>query len=324
MIAHATNNHALRFVGAVLMSLSALSSGTVGAATKSYDTYHIERGWFDPDYIYILYKKSHQIVNYSLKDIEGTIAEKKSNFFITRTSRSALKDNTTISLEKGEPVSSMIYRDMDFTLSTSADKFKLTGSKASKTFDKCSSAIWSGQGAIRIGGQLFFCGIFFGKSGDPALEVPRSVTQTIEGKFQSNPSGNTLAKFIPAKPVSVVSSNKLLTTRIEPNDPVSELRIAVWPLASDQGLTWVDNPLPSFRAGYVLQNNFLAYSPTGFVLRPVGEGQWVLFCEDTTCKRINIAHNYSFLVVDGERKQIFSLVQKDPTSSSITFFVLTY
>jgi hypothetical protein len=290
----------------------------------SEKNFYINKVWSDSNTVYVRYVKSDAIYHYSPFNINGDLLTKeKLTSYHYNFPRTLIKPKTTINLENGNIASSSIYEDQDFKVTGDGKNTAIYVDTKSTSIASCSGSIWSPQGVIRSNDKLFYCGNYFSQTGQLIQEIPKSVVDELTNKADESHPEKRLPSLMPPVFDFAISDNRLLITSDYISTP-SVLKIAMWPLENGGKLSWQNISIPVVTEGFTIANHYNAYAPSGFVLRPNITQDFVLYCEQLICKKINVNKSYVYLLFDSEHRELLTFTSETVGSPLLTVYKSNY
>jgi hypothetical protein len=288
------------FLGAMLIAGQVFSAMTLGA-TKHSVTYQIERAWFDPARVYVLYKMSRAEEHYSLRDVHGTILKEESAERLVSYSRSELPDGAAIELGEGKSAESLVYEDADFSVKVVGREATLSGRRMARDVLVCQNRDVA-SGPIRWRDTLYYCGVFYSSSGNVVKAVPDKVVQSMTAGWSSEEKKSR--DFEQFKLVFCLDrEGALLVTRLLA--VVSPLKLGVWRIDA-KDVEWTTLSPAGVGAALFVANGVKAYSPNSIVLRD-GMDRWIA-CQPSGCRLIDEPRaSGSYLLVDDQAGEAIAL-----------------
>ena len=288
-------------LGAALIAVQAFST-LAWAATKQSVSYQVESAWFDATRVYVRYRKKEIEQRYSLADVHGTISKEAGKQWLASYPRSELHDGVVVELKEGKPAESLVYEDADLSIRIVGGKAMLSGGRVTAAVPVCERPEAASR-PIRWGESLFYCGKFYGVSGNVVRAVPDAVLHSMTAGLRSaeqkpGPLGTQgkLVFFMGHQGVLFVTRSLAV---------VGPLKVGEWPI-DGKDVEWRTIAPGQSGQEVFVANGVAAYSPNSFALRDRAD-RWIR-CQQSECKPVDkLGATGAFLLVDEQAGEAIAL-----------------
>jgi len=310
-------NRLLRAIAFALLSVTLCCPTT--AMVRTQKAFDVKRSWYDQDNLYVLIEETEYRVHVGVNDIHGTVKDEKRTQRIAVINRATIRSGMVVDARSAVlQTTPLLFRDELYEIVGG----RLIARQSGRVLFACNDPNYFDTAPFRLGERISFCGSLIDSSG------VSDRLKTAEADLSEPRSGEAVRR-LPGANRRFLTASDGSTIWVVPHESFGQARdlsLASFS-AHDGSFTGMKSvSVPSASGDFRLEYSGHAYSPGWLMMRSAAseKPQRIALCRGDACRVLLVPGYPSYVIVDAERRTIFTLEQKTVADPNFTLQVLGF